>query len=166
MMHYNESILHIFEIFNRNSVEYMVVGGTAVSFYGYDRPSTGPTGEVVATPDFDFWYNPTYTNYYHLLDALDELGKNVAKYRDEQSPNPGSAFFRLKFDDYTLDLLPTLAAPLSFSVAFARRNVFQQDGVEISFISFDDLIRDKEATARPKDKNDIEELRKVRPPQP
>jgi predicted nucleotidyltransferase len=158
-MQYGSAVLKIFEVFNTNSVEYMVVGGTAVAYYGYDRPSTNLSGEIVAKPDFDFWYNPSYKNYFHLLDALEQLGKDVTEYREEKIPDTRNAFFKLSFDDYTLDLLPRIKAPLKFSVAFAKKKTLEQDGVKISFISFDDLIKDKEVNARPKDINDIEKLR-------
>ena len=30
--------------------------------------------EIFNKPDLDFWYNPTYENYFNLLKALEELG--------------------------------------------------------------------------------------------
>ncbi|GAB4004126.1 hypothetical protein GCM10028808_01170 [Spirosoma migulaei] len=161
-MQYNSSILEIFAIFKRNFVEYMIVGGTAVAYYGYSRKSTNTKGEIVDKPDLDFWYNPTYPNYFNLINALEELGKDVTKYRDDFSPNPKTSFFKLEFEDYTLDLLPTIKAPLKFSVSFAKKKVAQYDGVDIPFISLDDLIQDKLTTPRQKDIDDIEQLRRLK----
>ena len=161
-MNYNDS-LDIFNIFNRNGVEYLVVGGTAVSYYGERRRSTTASGEVVDKPDLDFWYNPNYPNYYNLLKALKELGRDVTRYENEQSPNPRKSVFKYDLDNYTLDLLPNIKAPLNFRESFARRTVVKLGDTEISFISLGDLIQDKQAMGRPKDLADIENLRRNNP---
>lgn len=110
-------------------------------------------------PDIDIWYSPTYTNYFKLLDALMALKRDVTKYKNEQSPNPRQSFFRYEFDYFTLDLLPAIKSPISFGPAYARREVIELGKVSIPFIDFEDLLADKQATARPKDLNDIEHLR-------
>jgi hypothetical protein len=50
-----------------HSVEYLVVGGTAVALHGYFRQSHDPSGQLMEKHDLDFWYNPTYDNYFKLL---------------------------------------------------------------------------------------------------
>ncbi len=152
------SILHVFSALNKYNVQSMAVGGTAVAFYGHYRLSTNRVGEVVEKPDIDIWYNPTYQNYYNLLKAIEELGKVVTEYRDEDMPDPKNSFFKFEFEDYTLDLLPRINAPLKFSASFAKRTSFAKDGLEISVISREDLIEDKKLTGRPKDLSDIEHL--------
>lgn len=159
-MNYVDIIRHICQALNKNAVEYMVVGGTAVAFHGYDRPSTNPNGDSIAVPDVDIWYNPSYENYYRLLDAIEQLGKDVSAYREEEQPDPRNAFFKLSFDEYTLDLLPKIKAPLPFWSSFKKREIFKSDGVDISFISLEDLIRDKGIDPRPKDIDDIQHLRR------
>ena len=81
----------------------MIVGGTAVALHGYSRPSMNVTDEVAEKPDLDFWYNPTYENYFKLLNALEELGQDVTKFKQEQVPNPKKSFFRYEFEKFTLD---------------------------------------------------------------
>lgn len=138
------------------------MGGTAVALHGYIRKSKNAAGEIVELPDLDCWYNPNYENYYHLLDALEELGIDVTSHRREQMPDPKKSFFRFKFDDYSLDMLPNISAKIKFRVSFAKRQVIDPDGAEISFIGFDDLIEDKKSIGRAKDLSDIEELEKVK----
>ena len=159
-MNYVDIIRHICQALNENAVDYMIVGGTAVALHGYDRPSTNPNGDIVAVPDVDVWYNPNYENYYRLLNAIEQLGKDVSAYRDEEQPDPKNAFFKLAFDDYTLDFLPKIKAPLRFRSSFRKREIFQSDGVDISFISLAELIQDKSVNPRPKDIDDIQHLRK------
>ncbi|MEO6288259.1 MAG: hypothetical protein ABIO93_32990 [Dyadobacter sp.] len=160
-MDYTGIIRYICDIFNKHSVEYMIVGGTAVALHGHFRKSTTLKGDIVDKPDLDFWYNPTYENYYNLLRALEELGKDVTEFQEEQIPDPRNSFFRFEFEDYTLDLLPSIKAPLKFRVSFSKKQVIHSEGVEISFISFDDLIEDKESLGRAKDIEDIKHLKQV-----
>ena len=75
-------------------------------------------------------------------------------------PNPKKSFFRYELEQFTLDFLPELKAPLKFELSFEKREVVALNGIHIPFISYDDLIVDKEINARSKDINDIEQLKK------
>ncbi len=153
-------ILHVCNVLNKHSVQYIMVGGAAVALHGYFRHSINHEGEISDKPDLDFWYNPTYENYFNLLNALEELGQNVSKFKEEQSPDPKNSFFRYQLDKFNLDLLPKLKAPLKFRDSFTRKEIVTLKNIEIPFINYDDLILDKETNSRPKDKTDIEELKK------
>ena len=157
-----DSLLQICSILNKHSVRYIIVGGTAVALHGYLRPSTDVTGATIDKPDLDFWYNPTYENYFNLLNALEELGQDVTEFKKEQTPNPKTSFFRYELEQFTLDFLPELKAPLKFGLAFKKREVITLGKIAIPFISYDDLIADKETSARPKDIIDIKQLRNKR----
>jgi predicted nucleotidyltransferase len=153
-----DSILTVCRTLNKFSVEYIIVGGTAVALHGYYRHSRNVAGELAEKPDLDFWYNPTYENYFKLLNALGDLGQDVAKFKEEQTPNPQRSFFRYEFEKFTLDFLPELKASLKFRLSFSRREIVTLNGIEIPFISYEDLISDKKANARSKDITDIEQL--------
>lgn len=153
------SIVRVCQVLNQYTVEYLIVGGSAVAYYGYFRHSITMAGMPADRPDVDIWYSPTYANYFKLLDALVALGQDVAKYRNEQTPNPRKSFFRYEFDLFTLDLLPAIKSAINFGPAFSRCEVIELGGIAISFIDFEDLIADKQATARPKDLDDIKHLR-------
>jgi hypothetical protein len=156
------SLLAVCSILNKHEAEYLVVGGSAVTLHGYFRQSVNAAGMTVDRPDLDYWYNPTYGNYFKILKVLKELGQDVAKFENEQSPNPKKSFFRYEFEQFTLDLLPALKAPLKFGDAFRSRETVVFSGIEVSFINLEDLIADKEANARLKDIADIEQLKKKR----
>lgn len=51
-----DSILHVCKALNNHSVQYLIVGGTAVILHGYYRLSTNSAGEILDKPDLDFWY--------------------------------------------------------------------------------------------------------------
>jgi hypothetical protein len=156
------SLLTVCGVLNKHGVDYLVVGGIAVALHGYLRRSIASNGVVSDKIDLDIWYNPTYSNYFKVLEALEELGQNVTKHKEERTPNPRKAFFRYIFEDFTLDLLPELKAPLRFGVSFANREDAVLGGVSVPFISFDDLLADKVVNARPKDIIDIEQLKAKR----
>ena len=153
-----DSILSVCRMLNKFSVEYIIVGGTAVALHGHYRPSMNVAGEIAKKPDLDFWYNPTYDNYFKLLNALEDLGQDVTKFKKEQTPNPKRSFFRYEFEKFTLDFLPELKASLKFRSSFNRREIVSLNDTEIPFINYEDLILDKNANARSKDITDLEQL--------
>lgn len=157
-----DSILKVCGVLNKHSVQYIIVGGAAVALHGYFRRSMNLDGVIIDKPDLDLWYNPTYENYFKLLNALEELGHNVTEFKEEQTPNPKKSFFKYESENFTLDLLPELRAPLRFRASFEKREVVTLNEIDIPFISYDDLIVDKETSARPKDIIDIEQLRNER----
>ena len=152
------NILKVCTTLNKHNVEYLIVGGTAVAFHGYFRWSNDHSGAPAAKYDLDIWYNPTYTNYFKLLDTLEDLGQDVSGFRQEQTPNPKSSFFKLEMEKFTLDFLPKLKGLSRFGLSFDKKEIINFNGIDILVISFDDLILDKEANARPKDLIDIKHL--------
>ena len=65
-----QRLISICQILNNRSVQYLVVGGAAVSAHGFYRPTTDREGNVLDKPDFDFLFNPHYLNYRKLLNAF------------------------------------------------------------------------------------------------
>ena len=154
-----DGILAVCRVFNQHGVEYLTVGGTAVALHGYYRLSTNPAGAVNDKPDLDFWYNPTYGNYFQLLQALGALGQDVRAHQQAQAPNPKQSFFRYEFEAFTLDLLPELKAAMPFGASYRNREVLTLHDVAIPLISRADLLADKAVNARPKDLIDIAQLK-------
>jgi hypothetical protein len=60
--------------------------------------------------------------------------------------------------EYTLDFLPELPGLPKFRQAFNSKVIAKLDETEILFISFDDLLKNKQALNRPKDQEDIRQL--------
>lgn len=156
------TLLTVCELLEKYNVKYMIVGGTAVALNGYYRHSINVSGEITNKPDLDIWYNPTYENYFNILKVIEELGQNISEFKNEQSPNPKKSFFRLDFDNFTLDLLPAIKADIKFYDANQRKETIEFDKIQIYFLNYFDLIEDKKATARKKDLDDIEQLKKIK----
>lgn len=59
-----EGIKRVAQALNKNEVEYMFVGGVAISFYAKPRPSANlPKGVEY---DIDVWYQATNDNFIHI----------------------------------------------------------------------------------------------------
>ena len=138
-----EELLRLLE---DHRVDYMIVGGYAVAYHGYPR----------FTNDIDLFFDPADENAARLRNALMAFG-----FQKEDLP---SEAFRMAGNILTFGVAPTRVDFINSidGVTFeeARPNVVRgtYGSVEVSFIGFDDLIRNKKATRRPKDRGDVEEL--------
>lgn len=158
----SDNVLTVCRLLHKHSVRYMLVGGTAVALYGYYRHSINIFGELTDKPDIDLWYEPTYSNYFKVLAVMKDLGQDVNSFMEEPHPDPSSSFFKLDFEDFTLDFLPSIKANITFPTADGRKETIEIEQVPIHFMGYRDLIEDKNATARNKDLSDIMQLKKLR----
>ncbi len=138
-----EELLRLLE---EKSVDYMIVGGYAVAFHGYPR----------FTKDVDVFFHPTPENVDRLRGALIAFGFS-------ERDLPAGAFLE-KGSVLTFGVVPTRVDLINEidGVTFeaARPNVVRgtYGNVEVTFIGLADLIKNKKATPRAKDKGDVEEL--------
>ena len=134
------------ECLNRAEVEYLLVGGYAVNFYGYHR----------FTEDIDFWIAVSDENFQRLLTA-------VHHFFGEDLPGLDMKFLKTNESLY-LGRVPDKievfqnASGLSFRAAFPRRREEMLEGIPVKIISLADLRANKLASARHKDLADLENL--------
>ena len=155
----SDEILHVCKILNKNAVQYLIVGGTAVAFHGYFRWSQNSSGAPAEKFDLDIWYNPTYENYFNLLNSLGELGQDVTEFLEEKSPNPLKSYFKFNLENFTLDFLPKLKGLSRFRQSFEKKDIVSIRGVDMPIIGIDDLLQDKATNSRLKDLVDIKQLK-------
>ena len=120
------------------------------------------SGTATEKFDLDIWYNPTYGNYFKLLNGLAELGQDVKEFFEEQSPNPLKSYFKFDLDKFTLDFLPKLKGATKFKQAYEKKETTTIKGIDMQFIGFDELLQDKAANSRPKDLSDIKQLKSIK----
>ncbi len=147
---------------NDNKVDCILIGGSAVAFYGYQRPSGGLQGNLDLKYDVDFWYKPSIANYYNLLKALKRLNVDTSKL-EELVFDPKKTFLRIPHDSFRTEFLPQVKGLDSFDKSKVSAKVIQLDGNEIHIIAYEDLIRNKKAVDREIDRSDIEQLEKRNP---
>lgn len=157
-----QRILEVCKALNDYTVQYLIVGGTAVGFHGYYRDTTDNMGKSINKHDFDFWFNPTLENYYNILKAVKSLGRDVSRLETEIAPNPKKSFLKFEFNEFKIDFLPEIKGLKTFNDSFSKRRESVVCDVHISIISFEDLLVTKQTNPRQKDINDILELKKIK----
>ncbi|MBL0025627.1 MAG: DUF6036 family nucleotidyltransferase [Saprospiraceae bacterium] len=143
----------ILKAFNDHEVEYILIGGYAVIFHGYDR----------TTGDMDIWLKPDNENKLKIIVALGEVG-----YDDESLDELNNfdfttaVMFYLGLEPQKIEFITKLSL-LNFDESNARKTFCHiDDEFKVPVLHFNDLILSKFNTGRTKDKADIEELQKIK----
>ena len=134
------------KLLNVHQVEYLVVGGYAVSFHGYPRP----------TGDIDIWIAVNETNANRMVEVLREFGFALP----DLSPQlflDTTNMVRMGIPPVRIEILNEISG-VDFQECFAKRETMQIEGALINIIALEDLKRNKAASARFKDLNDLENL--------
>lgn len=148
-------------ILNSHHVEYMVVGGAAVSHYGFSRPSGIGGFTTDPKPDLDFWYKPTIENFESLIRALNELQIDVTDLKKIVF-DKNHTFLKIPHENFHTDFLPVMAGLDSFRDSIKKADSTTIEKVTIKIISYDDLLANKRAVNRNIDQSDINELQRFR----
>ena len=134
---------------DKHKVDFLLVGGYAVIIHGYTR-STG---------DMDLWINQTTENYHNLKKVYQDFGAPIFSEEDFQSD---------KFDVWSIGVEPrkieilTHVDGLIFEESKSHCNWINENDFKVSYIDFEDLIKNKLASGRYKDLADVEQLRKLK----
>ncbi|HMI68106.1 MAG TPA: hypothetical protein VK517_18820 [Cyclobacteriaceae bacterium] len=156
-----ETLNKVCKALSNHNVDYLVVGGAAVSYYGHKRPSAIIKSKPELKVDLDFWYNPTVSNFYNLLNALDDLAVDTADLRKIVF-NPNRTFLKIPHEAFHTDFLPVMKGLSSYRESKKRSEKVQIDGNELYIIGYDDLVLNKRSVNRQIDKIDLDELGKKR----
>jgi predicted nucleotidyltransferase len=134
------------KLLNGHRVEYLVVGGFAVGFHGYPR----------ATADIDIWISKAPENVNRVVAAIREFGFDT--------PNLTQDLFlqrrrivRMGHPPVRIEVMNEIDG-VAFVECFAGRVDADFDGIPVHLIGLADLRRNKIASARPKDLDDLQQL--------
>ena len=147
--HLSDDFRDFLTCLNEAGVEYLVVGGHAVAYYGYVRP----------TRDIDVWIAVSPDNAEKLVRAVNAFFgtalQGLAKewFLDHENVTRFGAVPNL------IEIVPTISGG-NFQEAYARKVVAEIDGQKTNLICFNDLLANKKASGRPKDLADLEGLPK------
>jgi len=133
------------KLLTSNKVEYLLIGGYAVAYYGYSRP----------TGDMDLWIAISPHNAERVDAALRAFGftPSIENFLKENS------IVRMGVPPFRLEILTTIDG-VSFPECYASRNTVVIDGVEVNLINLQHLRLNKKASGRLKDLSDLENLPK------
>lgn len=154
----------LFAALDHHKVDYLLIGGLAVSLHGVER----------ATMDVDITVAMSPANLAALIETAKELGltpvlpvpleslSNIELLREWHAQRNLEAFALRtpELAGVTIDVL--LFPPMDFSAMLARAVEFDVGGTAIKVVSIDDLIALKRAVGRPIDLSDIEHLQRVK----
>jgi len=134
------------KLLKEHDVDYLLIGGYAVSYYGYAR----------TTEDMDIWIAIHPDNAQKIYSALIAFGFN--------DPNLKPAIFlekpkilRMGFPPLRLEITTSISG-VDFDDCYQTRIIDKIDGVEVNLIDLQNLKKNKKASGRAKDINDIEQL--------
>jgi len=133
-------------LLNSHRVEYLLIGGYAVGFHGYPRP----------TGDMDIWIALNRQNAARVAKALRAFGFRAEDAPEALFTEPGK-IVRMGVPPLRLEIITTISG-VEFDACYARRVEMEIDSVPVSVIGLDDLKANKRASGRHKDLNDLEQL--------
>jgi hypothetical protein len=140
-------------LLNDAGVEYLLIGGYAVAYHGYPR----------TTADMDVWVAISPENATRLVDVFRQFGMLDPNVTPELFLQPGK-IIRMGVPPMRIEVLTEIDG-VSFARCFAAREVITLDGQKVNLISLAHLRKNKEASGRHKDLDDLEHLpkRQTRP---
>ena len=144
----SKDLREFIECLNSSEADYLIVGALAVSWHGFPRYSA----------DVDFLVRPAAANAGRVLNAIRQFGFGGLGISTDDLATPGKVI-QLGFEPNRIDIITSLTG-VSFDEAWETRVAGEIDGLPVPFIGRAALIRNKEATGRPKDRIDAEELRR------
>ncbi len=147
-MDYFNDYRDMLQLFNKYNVRYLVVGAYAMGNYGYSRH----------TLDIDLWIEKSIENAQNIQKAFEDFP--VPYEVTIEDLNTENLVLQIGIDPMRIDILTDIDG-VDFEKAWNNRTNNSLFGEEIHFISIHDLIKNKSATSRTKDKYDVLELKKI-----
>lgn len=148
-----EDLLQFWRALNNCGVRYIMVGGFATRFHGFNR----------STDDIDMWLEDTNENRKNLREAFKILGYGDFSSIEMMQFVPGWTNFYVG-SSIVLDIMTTMKGleNIPFDECLEMASIANLDGVEVPFLHINHLIDNKKMVNRPKDQVDVIELEKIR----
>jgi hypothetical protein len=138
----------LLELFNAHKVQYLIVGGYALAYYGVPR----------YTGDIDIFVKSEAQNASYILKALDDFGFGSAGLKKEDFIKTEN-IIQLGYPPVRIDIITSISG-VSFDDAYKKREKGTYGNIPVYYISLDDFVKNKKASGRKKDLADLEMLGK------
>ncbi len=154
--YFSSDTLEFIRLLTKYKVKYVIVGGEAVIFYGYSR----------LTGDIDFYYELSESNSLKLFDALNEFwGGDIPGIDSAKEFLELGSIIQFGQPPNRIDLINAVDG-ITFNEAWDSR-VAQKIGAEdsgtiIFYIGLEPLIKNKIASGRYKDLDDLRFLNSLK----
>ena len=149
----HEDFRDLLVLFADAGVEFVIVGAYALAFHGAPR----------ASGDIDLFVRPSLANAQRVFDALARFGAPLesAGVTAGDFAQPG-AVYQIGLPPRRIDVLTEISG-VTFDEAWTSRVAGEVEGRTVGFIGRAALLKNKEASGRPKDIADAARLRQTKP---
>ena len=141
-----EDLVALCKELNACNVKYVVLGGFAVNYYGLSRGTT----------DIDILVDTSEENVIKIKKALKYLPNKAA---EEIAPDDVAKYQVVRVSDKIVIDLMAKACEVTYKTVGIKH--FQYEGVDIPIVTLPSLIKTKQYSVRPKDKEDLRYLREI-----
>ncbi|MEO8711306.1 MAG: hypothetical protein ABI405_04235 [Parafilimonas sp.] len=148
----DEELLHFWKILNESNVRYIMVGGLATRFHGYNR----------STDDLDMWLEDNLQNRKNLRAAFIQLNYGDFASIETMQFIPGwTSFYAAGIQ---LDIMTEMKGleKYTFNECYNIALISDLSGIKVPFLHINHLIQNKKAVNRPKDQVDVIYLEKIK----
>lgn len=137
-------------LLEKHKVEYLIVGGYAVGLHGFPR----------YTGDLDVFVAISKANAAAIVRVFADFGFSDLGL-EEKDFLEKETVVEIGREPAKIQVLTGIDG-VAFDACYRRRTVFTDQDLAIPFISLEDLIANKGASTRAKDRIDLEELKRIR----
>ena len=148
MIHLPRDFREFIQLLNEHDVAYVIVGGYALAVHGYVR----------YTGDIDVFVALTPDNAAKTLNVFHAFGLKTPDLNTELLLEEGN-IIRVGSEPMRLEVLNKISG-VDFEECYRNRQTIMIDGVAVNFVGYRELIKNKRATGRDKDRVDVAELLK------
>lgn len=150
---FDQELLQFWQNLAACNVRYIMVGGVATNFNGYQR----------TTDDIDIWIEDNETNRENLRKAFKMSDMGDFYMLRTMQIIPGWTDFHLN-NGLRVDILIDMKGleGYSFAECLAMANIAELEGVRVPFLHVNQLIANKKAVNRPKDQLDVLYLERIK----
>ena len=149
----DNELLNFWRALNKNNVRYIMVGGFATRFHGFNRN----------TDDIDLWLENTAANRRNLRKSFLDLGYGDFPSLETMEFVPGWTSFYIG-QMIELDIMTDMKGleNTTFNECLDIASIADLDGLLVPFLHINQLIINKKTVNRPKDQIDVLELEKIK----
>ena len=156
IQYFSTDILEFLFLLSRHGVRYLIVGGEAVIYYGHAR----------LTGDIDLFYETKTRNAQDLFSALKDFwGGTIPQVQSADELLKKGMVFQFGVPPNRIDLI-TVVEGVTFGEAWKSRTSqtlsYRRKKFSANYIGLDDLISNKRAVGRPRDKEDLKFLKELK----
>jgi len=134
----NEDYKEILQNLLNNKVKFLVVGAYAMGVYGYPR----------ATGDFDIWVEAPAENSKKIYKSLSEFGAPLSSVTEKTFAEKG-IIFQIGVAPRRVDIITHIDGVI-FKDAHKTKEVIEIEGLQVPFLSKENLIKNKHPQAEKK----------------